>query len=119
MNLVTDEPCAAVPIYDGRTTTFTLSNFRKALPQMSEDITIGSAILVTFTLHVYKRTMNETPYSNVSFNVHDVIVLADPVYDAYDRDDVEEESARDIAPGVYDPSPESPAEDEDVDESVF
>ncbi|OBZ67260.1 hypothetical protein A0H81_12768 [Grifola frondosa] len=103
---------AAIPRYNGRK-PFILKNF-KALPASSGEIDYGTAVMVTFTVNVYRATNRNA----ASLNLQSIVILADP--ELRDADDDNDEIP-DIHPGV-DSATESGgdgADNGDDDDDVF
>lgn len=76
-----------VPIYDGRSDGFSLANFKNKLKCINREIEDESIVVVTFTLGSYPLREDCVPDEGpadlktvLSFNIKDVILLADAVH---------------------------------------
>lgn len=77
--------CRPVPIYDARKTGFSLSTYSSKLGRHYEELKNNSIVIVTFTIGAFKLKPDRVPDNgpkdldtSLSFNIKDVILLADP-----------------------------------------
>ncbi|KAI0738908.1 hypothetical protein C8Q80DRAFT_1202727 [Daedaleopsis nitida] len=85
---------AEVAVFDGRQ-KFTFAQYQN-LPRRHEEIPVGSAVMVFFTLHTYQRGG-----TCLSLNLQHVVMLALP--EASQRDEADMPPERIIMPGVKEP----------------
>lgn len=76
-----------VPIYDGRSDGFSLTNFKSKLKRINREIQDESVVVVTFTLGSYPLRADRVPDEGpadlkavLSFNIKDVILLSDALH---------------------------------------
>ncbi|KAI0362713.1 hypothetical protein OH77DRAFT_1515900 [Trametes cingulata] len=91
---------ADVPVWDGRN-AFALGEYRN-LPRWDGEIPPGAAVLVIFTVHIYKHKVAEARYDTTSFNIQEVILLELPSPSESNSSKLSLHPPRNIALGVLD-----------------